>query len=380
MRAFAFFAIFGAAICPAAAQDASPTIDQLLTAANASYLHHDYKASLNLYQQARQAIERTPPQNPQRYDVLKRLATVSGAKGDNQAAIDYLQSAIEWRWNQVSRNDPAVLIDRLQQVNLYRATENYAQARTVLMSVMSKHQGISGFHSLDLAGDYSLMGQIYMDEKNFPAAQEQLESADAIRSGVLGPLDAQLTPDLDRLGAIYLALHIYDRGESVFRRALVIRESILGTENADLLATVDGLAYSYFGQQKFDEAEPMYQRLIHLWVKSLGETHPMLALAFDKVGVFYAFQNKNAQAKAAFDHANAIRANFLAAGLTSQASQVPASEDPAAAADLYARALRVLEPPNDIYNATRDLAAMSLKATEQAMANKTGAKKAAPKK
>ncbi len=80
----------------------------------------------------------------------------------------------------------------------------------------------------------------------------------------------------------------------------------------------------------------------------------MLALALDKVGIFYAAQNKNAQAKAAFERANAIRANSLAAGLSSEASQVRAAGDLAAAGELYARALRVLDPPNDIYNATRD--------------------------
>src|SRR5580658_1007869 len=354
MRLFAFFAVASAVIGLAAGQDAPLTIEQMLAAANASYLHHDYAASLNQYQQARRAIDRTAPQNPQRYDVLKRLAAVSGAKGDYKSAVDYLQGAIEWRWEQVSRNDPTALADRLQQVGFYRAMEDFPQARTVLMAVMSKHQELSGFRTLDLAGDYSLMGQVYMDEKNYKAAEEQLESANAIRSAISGQLDVSLVPDLDRLGAIYLALHIYDKAESVFRRALVIRESVLGTENADLLATVDGLAYSYFGQDKFDQAEPMYQRLVHLWVKSVGETHPMLALVLDKVGIFYAAQKKDAQAKAAFERANAVRANFLAEGLCKEASQAPASGDLPAAADLYARALRVLEPPNDIYDATRE--------------------------
>jgi hypothetical protein len=375
MRIFAFFIL----ICSAAAQDARSGIEQLLAAANTQYIHHDYQASLNLYQQARQAIDRTAPENPQRYEVLKRLAVVSGAKGEYKAAIDYLQSAIQWRWDQVSRNDPAVLIDRLQQVNLYRAMQDYPQARALLLAVMSKHQGLSGFRSLDLAGDYSLMGQVYIEEKNYSDAAEQLERADEIRSAISGQLDVSLVPDLDRLGSVYLALHAYERAEPTFRRALVIRESILGTETADLLATVDGLAYSFFGQNKFEEAEPLYRRLIHLWTMSVGETHPMLALALDKVGIFYAFQNKNAQAKAAFERANAIRANSLAAGLSSEASQVRAAGDLTAAADLYARALRALEPPNDIYNATREQAALNLKAIEEAMAAKA-AKKTLTKK
>jgi tetratricopeptide (TPR) repeat protein len=187
-------------------------------------------------------------------------------------------------------------------------------------------------------------------------------------------------PDLDRMGAVYLALHTYDKAESIFRRTLVIRESVLGSENADLLATLDGLAYSYFGQSKFDEAEPVYQRLIHLWSKSVGETHPMLALALDKVGIFYAAQKKNDQAREAFERANAIRANSLAAGLSTEAGQEREAGDLATAAALYARAVRVLDPPNPIYDGARTQAALYLKSVEDAMGPKPGAKKALTKK
>jgi tetratricopeptide (TPR) repeat protein len=376
MRIFAFLAIVST-LSAAAPQDpaAAGGIEQLLSAANAGYLRHDYAGSLELYAQARALIEKTAPENPQRYEVLKRLAAVSGAKGEYKAAIDYLQSAIEWRWEQVSRDDPAVLLDRLLQVNLYRAMEDDVQARVVLMAVMSKHQGLSGFRTIAMADDYSLMGQIYMDEKIYDAAAEQLESANAIRSAIFGQLDVSLVPDLDRLGAVYLALHTYDKAETVFRRALVIRESILGTENADLLATVDGLAYSYFGQEKFAEAEPVYQRLIHLWTKSVGETHPMLAMALDKVGIFYATQKKNDQAKAAFERANAIRANSLGAGLSTEALQMRLVGDYSSATALYARALRVLDPPNDIYSAARDQAALNLRALEGATTAKPHARK-----
>src|ERR1700722_17021378 len=148
MRAFAFLAL----VCGIAAQQLPPTITpsgsapssivETLAAASAKYMHHDYQASLDLYEQARPAIAQKAPENPQRYDVLKRLAAVSGAQGQYKTAIDYLQSAIQWRWDQISREDPTVLIDRVQQVNLYRAMENYAQSRVVLLSVMAKHQGL----------------------------------------------------------------------------------------------------------------------------------------------------------------------------------------------------------------------------------------------
>ena len=98
MRVFAFFAL----VCGVVAQQlppsvappgvAPPTIEETLSAANGKYMHHDYQASLDLYEQARQAIEQTAPENPQRYEVLKRLAAVSGAQGGRQAAA-YLGAA-----------------------------------------------------------------------------------------------------------------------------------------------------------------------------------------------------------------------------------------------------------------------------------------------
>ena len=225
-----------------------------------------------------------------------------------------------------------------------------------LMAVMSKHQGLSGFRTIAMAEDYSLMGQIYMDEKNYADAAEQLESAIAIRGAISGQLDVSLVPDLDRLGAVYLALRTYDQAEATFRRTLVIRESILGTENADLLATLDGLAYSYFGQDKFDEAEPVYQRLIHLWSKSVGETHPMLALALDKVGIFYAAQKKNDQAREAFERANAIRANSLgSADFVTRLDRRAPPEMPSRPRNCMPVRYASPDPPNDIYNGTREM-------------------------
>ena len=78
MNVFAFLALACGLATPI--ESATSPIEQTLAAANTKYAHHDYAASLDLYEQARQAIEQTAPENPQRYEVLKRLAAVSGAQ------------------------------------------------------------------------------------------------------------------------------------------------------------------------------------------------------------------------------------------------------------------------------------------------------------
>jgi tetratricopeptide (TPR) repeat protein len=192
-----------------------------------------------------------------------------------------------------------------------------------------------------------------MEKKNVPAAVRALENAISIRTKAAGPLDPSLIGDLDRLAGAQISQRAYDRAEEAYRRALVIRETLLGKNDADLIATVDGLAYACFGQKKFEEAEPLYQRLIGLWVKSVGEDHPMVALALDKVGTFYAEQKKYDQAKEATERANAIRAQFLATGLSGAATEQVAEGNKDAALGLYRRALAVMDPPHPVFEETR---------------------------
>ena len=263
-----------------------------MAAANAKYLHRDYSASLALYEQARQLVEQASAEDPRRYDVLKRLTTVASAAGDYAAANRYLEAAIQWRLDRVGPGDPQVIANRLQQVGIYRAMGDDADARDLLETVIVKHEELGGRRSPALADDHSLMGQIDFESHKKEGAAQEWELAIALRGINAGPLDVTQVPDLDRLGGVYIELLRYQDAEETFRKALIIRESVLGSEHADLLATLDGLAYSYFGQKKYDEAEAAYKRLIALWTKSVGETHPMLAIALDKLAVFYAAQQK----------------------------------------------------------------------------------------
>jgi tetratricopeptide (TPR) repeat protein len=183
-----------------------------------------------------------------------------------------------------------------------------------------------------------------------------LTTALTIRTKLLGPLDPSLVYDLDRMGSLQVSLRAYDEAEATYRHALVIRETLYGKVHADLIQTVDGLAYSLFGQKKYDEAEPLYLRLLDLWKFSVQtETHPMVAFALDKIAVFYATQKKWEQAREATTKANAIRAFVLADGLSNEASQRIDEGKLAEAIPIYQRALKVLDPPNPIYDEQRAL-------------------------
>lgn len=160
--------------------------------------------------------------------------------------------------------------------------------------------------------------------------------------------------DLDRLAGIQITLRAYDQAEETYRHALVVRETLYGKVHGDLLGTLDGLAYALFGQKKYDAAEPVYQRLLALWVTSMGtDKNAMVAIALDKMAVFYAAQKKWDQAREDAARANAIRAYLLAEGLSVEASQRIEEGTLAEALPIYRRAIKILDPPNPIYDEQR---------------------------
>ncbi len=357
---------------------AAPTDPKaLLDSGNAAYLKGDYESARQAYLQAWDAVQPAPPEDPMRYDVLKRLVAVRSAVGEFKDANDYLQMAINWREQTQGQTDPKITDDLLQSVGLFRGMKDYGQALVVLNRVLSMHVRQGNFDSMAVADDYSRMAQIYLDQSKPEDAVSPLNTSLAIRTRLGGPLDPSMVYDLDRLGAVQTTLRGYDKAESAFRHALVIRESLFGKMNADLIADVDGLAYALFGQKKYDEAEAAYQRLIGLWTASVGEDHPMVAIALDKVGVFYIEQKRFAEAKETMDRANAIRAKFFAEGLSEQASEQFAEGNKDETVAIYQRAVKALEPPNEMYDKLHQELAEMLNTiapmSSKALTKKTGA-------
>ena len=358
------FIFAGLGLQALAAQEPAADIPTLLQAGNASNMRGDYEAARQSFAKAWELVQQTPPDDPLRYDILKRLTSVRAAAGEFEDADNYLQMAINWREQVLGQNDPKIADDLLVSVGLCRGMKNFDRARLILGRVMGLHLVAFGGDSTAIADDYSRMAQIYMEQKNVPAAIGSLNTALAMRGKRVSPLDPSLVPDLDRLAGAHIAMRAYDKAEEAYRHALVIRETLFGKEDADLIASVDGLAYAVFGQKKYDEAEPIYLRLIGLWIKSVGDDHPMVAMALDKVTTFYADQKKLDQAKEAQDRANAIRANFFATGLSVAATEQIIEGHKEAALALYRRAFAALDPPNPIYQELADNIGEIIKNTE----------------
>jgi len=331
----------------------APDISSLIQSGDGKYLKRDYEAARQDFLAAWDLAQTLPSEDPARYDVLKKLVSIRAAAGEFADANDYLQIAIHWRENTLGPDDPKIADDLLQSVTLLRGLKDYGHALTVMSKVMSIHMKSAKFLSTTVADDFSRFAQIQMEYQKPDDAIGSLNSAISIRTQMGGPLDPSLMYDLDRQGTVYIALRQYENAEEAYRHALVIRESIYGKESAELISTVDGLAYACFGQKKYDVAEPIYQRLLALWIQSVGPEHPVVAMTLDKVAKFYADQKKFDQAREASDHANAIRTHFLATGLTEEATEQLAEGNKTEALGIYRRALKVMDPPNPIYDELR---------------------------
>jgi tetratricopeptide (TPR) repeat protein len=291
-------------ICVLAAQD------DLIKDGNTAYLRGDYEAARIAFTRAWELMQQTPKDDPQRYEILKRLTSVRAAAGEFADADLWLQQAITWREQILGVRDPKIADDLLISVGLYRGLKDFDRALAILQRVRVMHS------------------------QEYTAASVQLG----------GPLDPSMIVDLDRLGDYQIALRAYDQAEEAYRHVLVIRETLYGKHHADLIATVDGLAYSLFGQKKYDAAEPVYQRLLELWEGSVGKDHAMVAVALDKIAVFYSTQKKYPEAATALARSTAIRGRFLAMGFSQQATEAFVEGHKDQAKMYYQRGLAALEP------------------------------------
>ena len=347
-----------------AQEEPAPTIPQLNKDGDAAYLKGDYDAALQTFTRAWELAQATPKDDPMRYDILKRLTSVRAAAGEFADADNWLQQAITWRENTFGQKDHKIADDLLISVGLCRGMKDFDRALVILRRVQSLHVEAYTVDSPMVADDFSRMGNVYAEQKKIDSAVSSIAAAIAIRTKLSGPLDPVLIPDLDRLGEYNTLMRAYDQAEAAFRHALVIRETLYGKTHPDLISTVDGLAYALFGQQKYHEADPVYHRLIGLWESSVGKDHAMVAVALDKVAAFYSAQKKYPEVREALNRSTAIRARFLAMGISQQAIQAFTEEQTEQVKAFYRRGLAVLDPPNPINDDLRAQFEGMLKAIE----------------
>src|SRR3954453_1460023 len=123
-------------VSAACAQEGIPP---LIAAGSASHVKGDYEAARQSFLQAWELAQQTPPADPIRYDILKRLTSVRAAAGEFADADTWLQMAINWRETTLGPSDPKIPDDLLVSVSLARGMKNFDRALFILQRVMFLH-------------------------------------------------------------------------------------------------------------------------------------------------------------------------------------------------------------------------------------------------
>jgi tetratricopeptide (TPR) repeat protein len=203
--------------------------------------------------------------------------------------------------------------------------------------------------SIPVADDLVRIGRIYLAERKPNEALRCLVTAIGVRTRLEGSLDPGLLPALEQLNVAFRAIAgggLCPGCEGGYQQALTIRETLYGENSNELISTIEGLADVYSSEGMFSAAEPLYLRLLALWESLVGKDHPMVAVTLDKLVVFYAKEEEPEKAREALARSVAIRARFLAVGLSHQAADAIAQNRQEQAKALYERALAALGPPD----------------------------------
>ena len=321
------------------------SLQPLLREGDSALARGDYEAARQSFEKAWQIAQEAPASSAVRYDILKRLTSTGAASGAFGEASRYLQQAVGWRESNLGPNDPKIADDLAILVNLYLGMKDFDRALVTAQRVQAMHVAAYTAESLPAADDFLRIAQIYLAEKKPKDALRPLMAAQGIRERLAGRIDPGLLPVLDRLNEAYTEYIGYGM-EAVYRQALAIREVLYGKDSTELISTLDGLAYTCSTLGEYVAAEDLYARLLSLWEKLVGKDHPMVAVVLDKIVVLYAKQNKPEEAREALARSVAIRARFLAVGLSQQAADAVLAKHQGQARVLYKRALAALDPPS----------------------------------
>jgi tetratricopeptide (TPR) repeat protein len=333
---------------PVRAQEAG-----LVKEGDSAFAKGDYDAARRSFEKALQIAG----DSTARYGILRRLTSTSAAVGQFAEAQRYLQQAI------TGPDDPKLADDLVLSVNLDMRTKEYDHALVSAQQVEAMHVASYTSESLPVADDLLRIGEIYLAQAKLVQAMGPLLDAHGIRTRLNGPLDPGLLAVLDRIneanakiagGSGAFAGHT---NEAFYRQALAIRETLYGENSSELISTVEGLANLYSAELNLIAAEPVYLRLLALWESAAGKDHPMVAVTLDKLVVFYIKEGQPEKAREALARSVAIRAHFLAVGLSLQAEDAISVGHQEQAKTLYNRALVALGPPG----ATNDESAAEIR-------------------
>src|ERR1017187_7989682 len=241
-------------------------------------------------------------------------------KGNYEAARVAFTSA--WELAQQTPNDNPARYDILKRLTSVRAAAGeFADADNWLQQAITWRENTLGWKDHKIADDLLISVGLCRGMKDFDRALAILRRVQSLHVEAYTFDSAMVADDFSRMGGVFAEKNEIDSAIHSIDAALVIRTKLAG---------------------------PVSHRLIGLWESSVGKDHAMVAVALDKLAVFYEAQKKYPEVRDALERSTAIRARFLAFGISQQATQAFTEGQMEQVRAFYRRGMAVLDPPNPI--------------------------------
>ncbi|HZF08014.1 MAG TPA: serine/threonine-protein kinase [Thermoanaerobaculia bacterium] len=227
----------------------------------------------------------------------------------------------------------------------------YAEARRYLeqaLALRQRQRNPSREAALDLAGNWTLLGQVAKEQERYAAGRSSFERALAIKERLLGPAALPMVRDWNGLGVIAIELRDLPAARRHLGRALAVSRAaedgqrelaetlnalgslaaaegkharaqvffqvasryltaVLGADHPETVLVRSNLAYTLFHRADYAAAESLYQETVDLRRRLLGLDHPELARGLLELAIVQHRRGRLAAARATLDELLKVR-------------------------------------------------------------------------
>lgn len=229
------------------------------------------------------------------------------AVGEYRRALDLRRRAGSGRWlkteGDVTAAENAI---RNNLANALAATGAFEEAQAEHQAVLENRLKSEGPLHPSVAGTYSNMGFVFMEQFRYREARERFERSLEVREQVLPPGDRLLGMSHANLGMALAGLGDHDRAIEHLERSLAIYTKATGGAHPDVAAIITEIADARLTRGELDAAESALERAFAVLAKTVGVDHAQAARTHQVNGALLMKRGRAAKALLEYEQAVAI--------------------------------------------------------------------------
>ncbi|GAB4332488.1 MAG: hypothetical protein OHK0038_08240 [Flammeovirgaceae bacterium] len=190
---------------------------------------------------------------------------------------------------------------------LYIKTGRFRETERILEDAIAIRKERYGEENRFLITPYNQMARLLFIKGEYIEAEEMVEKALNLSIKTFGDRSLRTIESRTIKGDIYSALGDYDKAKEEVRTVISIEERLLGGNHIELANSYTQLALiKYYAGENIKEVEDLMNRAKEIIMANLGEDNPVYAGALKNLALVYTEGNKEAEAIAALNKADAI--------------------------------------------------------------------------